>query len=68
MINSYQEEPYVCPVTANPENKIAASYLTEKQGKENNGYHNDHQRHKYDKGIQTVQYPDWRQEDSHVAK
>ena len=68
VIYAYQEKPDISPVTANAENQITTPDLTEKQSKKYNGYHNDHQRHKYDKGIQTIDNPDWRQENFHGTK
>ena len=68
MIDPDEQKPYARPVTAYLEYDISPSDLTQEQRSENNGYYNDHQRHKYDEGIQTVQYPDWRQEKFHVTK
>jgi hypothetical protein len=68
MIYTYQEKPYISPVTANAKNEITAPDFPEKRRNENNRYHNDHQRHKYDKGIQTIYNPDWRQENLHDTK
>jgi hypothetical protein len=68
VINADQEKPNVGPVTAKAEYEIASFDLAKKQGKENDGYNNDHQRHKYDKGIQTIEYPDRRKQEFHVTK
>lgn len=68
VVYAYQQKPDVGPVTAYSENQISSPDLPKKQSKEYNWYYNDHERHKYNKGIQTVQDPDWRQEDFHSAK
>ena len=68
VIDADQQKPCIGPEATNAENKVAPFYLTEKKRKEYDRYYNDHQRHKYDKGIQTIEYPDRRQQEFHVAK
>ena len=63
-----EKKPDARPIPANAENNIPAGDLSQKQCKEYDRYHNDHQRHEYDEGIQTVHYPDWRQEKFHGTK
>ena len=68
VIDADQEKPDVGPEAANTEDKVASLDLAKKKRKEYNRYYNDHQRHKYDKGIQTIEYPDRRQQEFHVTK